>query len=64
MVEATTTSGDVTATATATETNMWEATPPASIWVQLWLWAIVAIIIMALASTIHILKKRSQKSPV
>ena len=64
MVEATIMSDGVTAIAIATETDMWEATPSTSIWMQWWLWAIVAIIIIALASTIHILKKRSQKSPV
>ena len=40
------------------------ATSLVPIWMQWWLWAIVAIIIIALASAIHILKKRSQKSPV
>ena len=64
MVEASSSYSGITATAKATETNMWEAAPPTSIWMQWWLWAIVAIIIIALASAIHILKKRSQRSPV
>jgi len=56
MVEASTTSGGITGTAKATETNMWEAEP---IWMQWWLWAIVAIVIVALAAgTAYFLKRR------
>jgi hypothetical protein len=60
MVEASTTSGGITATAKATETNMWEAAP---IWMQWWLWAIVAVVIVALAGAVYLLKKRKPPTP-
>jgi len=62
MVEASTTSGGVTATAKATETNMWEAAPPAPFWMEWWLWAIVAVVIVALAG-VYFLKKRKPPTP-
>ena len=59
MVAASTTSGGVTATAKATETNMWEAASPTPFWMEWWLWAIVAVVIVALAGTVlYFLKKR------
>jgi len=42
MVEASTTYADITATAKATETNMWEAAPP-TVGMPWWLWVIVAM---------------------
>jgi len=60
MVEASTTSAGVTATAKATETNMWQPTP---IWMQWWLWAIVAVVIVALAG-VYFLKKRKPPTPM
>ena len=55
MVEASTTWGDVTATAKATETNMLEATTVRMPW---WLWLIVAFAIAGLAFAVYRLKKR------
>jgi hypothetical protein len=57
LVEASTTSSGITATAKATETNMWEAAPPA-VGMAWWLWAIVAAAIVALAIVVYRLKKR------
>jgi glucan phosphoethanolaminetransferase (alkaline phosphatase superfamily) len=48
MVEASTTYSGITATAKATETNMWEAGPPA-VGMAWWLWVIIAVAIVALA---------------
>jgi len=47
MVEASTTYTDITATAKATETNMWEADPP-TVWTEWWLWVIVAAVVVGL----------------
>jgi len=59
MVESFTTytgiTGTITATAKTTETNMWGAT---TIWMQWWLWVIVAVAIGALAFGVYRLKKR------
>ena len=54
MVEASTTSADITATAKATETNMWEV---ATIWMQWWLWAIIAVAIIVVSFALYRLKK-------
>jgi hypothetical protein len=55
VVEASTTSAGITATARVTETNMWEATTVGMPW---WLWIIVAVVIVALALVVYRLKKR------
>jgi hypothetical protein len=57
MVESSTTYSGITATAKATETNMWEAAPPA-VGMTWWLWVIVAAAIVALAIVVYRLKKR------
>jgi hypothetical protein len=57
MVESSTTYSGITATAKATETNMWEASPPA-VGMAWWLWVIVAVVVVALALVIYRLKKR------
>ena len=57
LVEASTTSSGVTGTAKATETNLWAAAP-APFWMEWWLWAIVAVVIAALAGATY-LKKRT-----
>jgi len=61
MVEASTISGGMTATAKTTETNMWEATT-SPFWMQWWFYAIVAVVIVALAGAVY-LKKRKQPTP-
>ena len=55
MVEASTTWGDVTATAKATETNMLEATARGMTW---WPWVIIAIAIAGVAFAVYRLRKR------
>jgi len=60
MVEASVTSGSMTATAKATETSMWQAAP---FWMQWWLWAIVAVVIIALAGAVYFIKKRKPPTP-
>jgi len=60
MVEASAKMGGMTVTAKATETNMWQPTP---IWMQWWLWPIVAVAIVALAVAIYFLKKRKPPKP-
>lgn len=62
MVEASTTSGSMTASGKATETNMWEAVS-SPFWMQWWFYAIVAAIIVALAGTVYFLKKRKPPTP-
>jgi parallel beta-helix repeat protein len=62
MVEASTTSGTMTGTGKATETNIWEAAPPAPFWMEWWLWTIVAVVIVALAG-VYFLKKRKPPTP-
>jgi len=62
MVEASTTSGSITATGKATETNMWQA-DSSPFWVQWWFYALVAAIVVALAGTIFFLKKRKPSTP-
>jgi len=57
MVEASTTSAGVTATAKVTETNMWEAAP-SPFWMQWWLWAIVGVVVVALTGAVYTLRKR------
>jgi hypothetical protein len=57
VVEASTTSAGTTATAKATETNMWEAAPPA-VGMAWWLWVIIAVAIVAVAFAVYRLKKR------
>jgi len=57
MVEASTTSGGITGTAKATETNMWEAVP-SPFWIQWWFYGIVAVAIVALAGAVYFLRKR------
>jgi hypothetical protein len=57
IVEASTTSAGITATAKATETNMWEAGPPAA-GMPWWIWIIVAVVVVALALVVYRLKKR------
>jgi len=57
MVEASTISGGIAATAKATETNMWEASP-SPFWMQWWFYAIVAVGIVALVGAVYFLKKR------
>ena len=54
LVEASTMSGGVTGTAKATETNLW-APPP--FWMEWWLWAIVVIVIVALAGAVYLRKR-------
>jgi len=61
MVEPSTTSGGVTATAKATETNMWEAAPSGLPIEPTYILAIVIIIIIA-AATIAIIMRR-KKTP-
>jgi len=66
LVEASETSGGITATAKATETNMWEAAPPAPptpFWMHWWLWTIVAVVIVALAGAVYFLRKRKPPTP-
>ena len=60
MVEASTTSTGTTATAKATETNMWEANP---VWVQWWLWTVVAAVVAIVAGAVY-LKRRKMRSGV
>jgi hypothetical protein len=55
MVEASVTSGNVTMTAKAIETNMWEATTTRLPW---WVWVIVAVAIVAAAFTVYRLKRK------
>jgi hypothetical protein len=55
MVEASVNSGNVTITAKATETNMWEATTVQMPW---WPWIIVGVAVVALAIVVYRLKKR------
>jgi len=62
MVEASMTSGGVTGTAKATETNMWEATT-SPFWMQWWFYAIVAVVIVALAGAVYFLNKRKPPTP-
>jgi len=62
LVEASTTSGGITGTAKATETNMWKAVPTA-FWMQWWFFAIVAGVIVALVGAIYFLKKRKAPTP-
>ncbi|MCK4367998.1 MAG: right-handed parallel beta-helix repeat-containing protein [Thermoplasmata archaeon] len=61
MVEASMTVPEMTVTAKATETNMWGAPSP-TLWMQWWLWAIVAVGIVALAGAVYFLRKR--KPPI
>jgi hypothetical protein len=55
MVEASVTSGNVTMTVKATETNMWDATTARLPW---WVWVIVAAAIVAVAFAVYRLRKR------
>ena len=59
VVEASTTQGDVTATAKATETNMWEASTTR---IPRWLWVIIAVAVAAVASVVYRLRKRKAPS--
>jgi len=59
MLEASTTSGDTTATGKVTETNIWEATTKRMPW---WLWVIIAVAIAVVAFTVYRLKRR--KTPL
>ena len=54
IVEASTTSGGMTAIAKVTETNMWEAAP---LWTQWWFWIVMGIAVVALAGAVY-LKRR------
>jgi parallel beta-helix repeat protein len=62
MVEASTTSGSITGTGKATETNMWQA-DPSPFWMQWWFYAIIAAIIAALATAVYFIKKRKPATP-
>jgi parallel beta-helix repeat protein len=62
MVEASTTSGSITATGKATETNMWLA-DSSPFWMQWWFYALVAAIIVALAVTVYFIKRRKPPAP-
>ena len=55
MVESSTIYADMTASAKATETNMWEATAVGMPW---WIWIIVAVVVVAAAFAVYRLKKR------
>jgi hypothetical protein len=55
MVESSTIYADMTASAKATETNMWEATTVGMPW---WIWIIVAVVVVAVAFAVYRLKKR------
>jgi hypothetical protein len=57
MVEASATGGNMTMTAKAIETNMWEAAPPA-VGMPWWVWVIIAVAIGAVAFAVYRLKKR------
>ncbi|MCJ7669860.1 MAG: hypothetical protein MUO61_05020, partial [Dehalococcoidia bacterium] len=57
MVGGSITYGGMTVAAKATETNMWEAGPPAA-GMAWWLWIIVAVVVVALAIVVYRLKKR------
>jgi hypothetical protein len=57
MVEVSMTYSGITATAKATETNMWEAGPPA-VGIQWWIWIIVAVVVVAVGIVVYRLKKR------
>jgi anti-sigma-K factor RskA len=56
IVEASITFPGSTVTAKVIETNLWEAT---TIWMQWWLWVIIAAVIVALAlAVVYLLKNR------
>jgi parallel beta-helix repeat protein len=55
IVEATVALGEMTVTAKATETNMWQSTP---FWLQWWFWAITVTGIVVLAGAVYFLKKK------
>jgi len=59
MVEASTTWEDVTATAKAIETNMWEATTTRMPW---WLWIIVVVAVAVVAFVVYRLRKRKTQA--
>jgi hypothetical protein len=59
MVETSTTSGDLAATAKAIETNMWEATTARMPW---WLWMIIAVAVAAAASVVYRLRRKKTPS--
>jgi hypothetical protein len=55
MVEASNTLDSMTVKATATQTNIWEAT---TIEMQWWLWVVIAVAVVAVAFAVYRLKKR------
>lgn len=57
LVGASTTYSGMTVTGKATETNMWEAGPPA-VGIPWWLWVIIAVAIGAAAFAVYRLKKK------
>jgi alpha-tubulin suppressor-like RCC1 family protein len=60
MVEGSTTYAGTTATAKATETNMWEATTVGMPW---WVWVVIAVAIGAAAFALYRLKKKTPNTP-
>jgi len=62
MVEVSTTSGSISGTGKATETNMWEAVS-SPFWMQLWFYVAVAVVIVALGGAVYFLKKRKPQTP-
>jgi hypothetical protein len=61
MVEASVTSGNMTMTVKAMETNMWAATTTGLPW---WVWVIVAVVVVALAFTLYrLLKRKTPTAP-
>ena len=62
MVEASTTSGGITGTAKAAETNMWEGEPGALS--GQWLWILVVIVVAVVAAGSAVLLWRRRKGPL
>jgi len=62
MVEASVTGYGMTATAKATETNMWEAAPTAGKW--LWILVVVVIIVAVVVAGSAVLLLRRRKAPL
>jgi len=62
MVEVSTTSGSISGTGKATETNMWAAVS-SPFWMQWWFYAIVAVVVVALGGAVYFLKKRKPQTP-
>ena len=61
MVEASVSSGGITVTAKATETNMWVFAP---FWMQWWFWVIIAAGIVVLAGAIYLKRRKSSITPL